>query len=789
MNNLYLKKLEYPTILEKLASYCHTYIGKDLAYNLLPSNKKEDVQKMLNETAEAVGLIQRNSTPPISEITNIEIYLKLLESYTQISAKALLDIANILEMSAELREYFYNFSEHEDFTILKDFFYELYSNSSISDKIKKSILDENTLADTASQNLANIRRKKRRLEQDIKNKLNTILHSSSYSKYIQENVVTIRNDRYVIPVKEEYRSQIKGFIHDMSASGSTVFIEPISVFEANNEINNLKVEEKTEIDKILQNLGTLLYPCTNQLRQDVKIIGTLDFIFSKARYSNEIDGITPIVNDEKFVNLIYAKHPLIDPAKVVPTSINIGKDFSLLIITGPNTGGKTVNLKTVGLLECMACSGLNIPASENSSIYVFDEIFADIGDDQSISDSLSTFSSHMINIANIVNTFTENSLILVDELGSGTDPLEGANLAISILEYFKNKNALTIATTHYQELKRYAIVTEKVQNASVEFDIENLKPTYRFLLGIPGKSNAFAISEKLGLKKEIIDRASSMLSSSDVDIESLLKKIYDDKLEIEHDKEEIQKNLNQIELLKKNLQRDDSSLKAHEKEIIDKAKIEARKILLDAKDEATSIISQMNEVIESSDEISKLNNLRNQLNDSIKNKAIKDSEENIAANPIDRKLIVPNAKVYVTKFNQNGIVLSNIKRNDEVQVQIGLIKTNVHIKYLEPAHKLKNDLTTPKVSSHATVSKTRLANSEINVIGLTTLEAIPVVDKFLDDCFLAKLQTARIVHGKGTGKLRTEIHKFLKNHPKVKSFRLGTYGEGEMGVTVVSLNV
>lgn len=789
MNSLYLKKLEYPAILEKLSSYCHTYLGKDLAYNLLPSNNKETVENLLNETQEATNLIQRNATPPISEIANIEVYLKLLESYTQISAKALLDIANILEMASELKQYFYDFSEHEDFVILNDYFYNLYSNSSISDKIKKSILDENTIADTASTNLANIRRKKRHLEQDIKNKLNSILHSSSYSKYIQENVVTIRNDRYVIPVKEEYRSFVKGFIHDMSASGSTVFIEPISVFETNNQINNLKVEEKSEIDKILQSLSTLLYSCTNQLRQNVNIIGNLDFIFAKAKYSNDINGITPIVNTEKFVNLINARHPLIDSSKVVPTSINIGKDFSLLIITGPNTGGKTVALKTVGLLECMACSGLNIPAEENSSIYVFDEIFADIGDDQSISDSLSTFSSHMVNIANIANTFTENSLILVDELGSGTDPLEGANLAISILEYFKNNNALTIATTHYQELKRYAIVTENVQNASVEFDIENLKPTYRLLLGIPGKSNAFAISEKLGLKKEIIDRASSMLSSDDVDIESLLKKIYDDKLKIEHDKEEIEKNLNQIEIIKKNLQKDDSSLKAHEKEIIDKAKFEARQILLDAKDEATSIISKMNEVMESSEEISKLNNLRNKLNDSIKNKTIKDSEENIAVNPIDRNLIVPNAKVYITKFNQNGIVLSNIKRNDEVQVQIGLIKTNVHIKYLESARNLKNDLTTNKLSSHATVSKTKNVNSEINVIGLTTLEAIPIVDKFLDDCFLAKLETARIVHGKGTGKLRTEIHKFLKKHPKVKSFRLGTYGEGEMGVTVVSLNI
>ena len=789
MNTIYLKKLEYPIILEKLASNCHTYIGKELAYNLLPSNNKETVKELLNQTQEATNLIQRVSLPPICEIANIEIYIKLLESYTQISAKGLLDIANILEMSYELKQYFYNFSEHEDFVILNNYFYNLYSNSGISDKIKKSILDENTIADSASYNLANIRRKKSHLEQEIKNKLNSILHSSSYSKYIQENVVTIRNDRYVIPIKEEYRSQVKGFIHDISASGSTVFIEPVSIFEVNNQINNLKIEEKAEIDKILHNLSTLLYPCINQLREDVHIIGTLDFIFAKAKYSNKINGVTPIVNEEKFVNLINARHPLIDSSKVVPTSISIGKDYTLLIITGPNTGGKTVNLKTVGLLECMACSGLNIPVSENSSIYVFDEIYADIGDDQSISDSLSTFSSHMTNISKIVNTFTENSLILVDELGSGTDPLEGANLAISILEYLKSKNALTIATTHYQELKRYAIVTKNVQNASVEFDIEKLKPTYKLLLGIPGKSNAFAISEKLGLKKEIIDKASAMLSSSDIDIESLLKKIYNDKLKIEHDKEEIEKNLNQIELLRKKLQKDDSIIKSREKEIIDKAKLEARQILLDAKDEASSIISQMNKVIESSDEISKLNNLKNKLNMSIKTKAISDSQENIAENPIDRNLIVPNAKVYVTKFHQNGIVLSKINKNDEVQIQIGLIKTNINIKYLEIPKTLKNDLTSPTNSSHTNISKTRVICSEINVIGLTTLEAIPVVDKFLDDCFLAKLQTARIIHGKGTGKLRTEIHKFLKNHSKVKSFRTGTYGEGEMGVTVVNLNI
>lgn len=569
--------------------------------------------------------------------------------------------------------------------------------------------------------------------------------------------------------------------------GSTVFIEPLAVFELNNELNNLKIDESAEIERILYNLSSILFAYTNELKLNVSIIGKLDFIFAKAKYSNSIKGITPIINDEKFVNLINARHPLIDENKVVPTTLSIGKDFSLLIITGPNTGGKTVTLKTVGILELMACSGLNIPAQEKSSIYVFDEIFADIGDDQSISDSLSTFSSHIINISNIVNTATENSLILVDELGSGTDPLEGANLAISILEYFKNNDILTIATTHYQELKRYALVTENVQNASVEFDIENLKPTYKLLLGIPGKSNAFAISEKLGLKKEIIDKARSLLDKQDVDIETLLKKIYDDKIEIEKEKEEIQKNLNQVELLRKNLQRDDNKLKQQEKELIDNAKIKARDILLEAKDEATSLINEMKQIENTSGAIDELNNLRNKLNTSIKEKSIKNSVQNVAVNPIAKDLIKPNLKVYITNLNQNGIIVSRINKNDEVQVQIGLIKTNVNIKYLEPAKQLKNDLTKPDILSSPKVSKTRTANSEINVIGLTVDEALPLIDKFLDDCFLAKIQTARIVHGKGTGKLRQSIHTFLKKHRRVKSFRLGTYGEGEMGVTVVEL--
>ena len=785
MNKYNLKKLEFDQVLQKLSEYSHTYIGKEKVFKLEPSSDKDYVKKSLLETSQAVSLMDRNSTPPIAEIEDIRVYIKMLESSNTLSPKALLDICNILNMANELKIYFSNFLDDETYENLRFYFDELYTNSSIVDKIQKSIVDSETIADSASSNLSAIRRHIKQAEQEIKNKLNSILHSS-YSKYMQENVVTIRNDRFVIPVKQEYRSQIKGFVHDISSSGSTVFIEPMSVFEANNAINNLKVDEATEIERILQSLSSLLFPYTNELLSDIESIGMLDFIFAKAKYSNSIKGITPNINDTKYINLIKARHPLIDSSTVVPITINIGKDYSLLIITGPNTGGKTVSLKTVGLLEAMACSGLNIPADEKSSIYVFDEIFADIGDDQSIADSLSTFSSHMKNISNIVNNATSESLILVDELGSGTDPLEGANLAMSILEYFKNKNILTLATTHYQELKKYALATDGVQNASVEFDIEKLKPTYKLLIGIPGKSNAFAISEKLGLKKEIIESAQNLLNKKDVDFETLLKSIYDDKLKIEKEKEQIEKNLHQVELLKNNLQRDDSKIREQEKEIINKAKLEARQILLDAKDDATSMISKMKEISESSSELKELNNMRNSLNNSIKNISLSGNDE-LNVTPLDESEIVVGAKVFVSTLGQNGIVTSKISKSKEVQVQIGLIKTNISIKFLEKPKNLKDDLTSNSSYSTRNASKTKTANSELNVIGLTVDEAIPLVDKFLDDCFLAKLQTARIVHGKGTGKLREGIHSFLKKNKRVKSYRIGTYGEGEMGVTVVEM--
>ena len=757
----------------------------------MPSNIKEDVKNTLKETEEAVNILYRCNTPPISEIADNTINIKNIESYGTLSIKSILELTSILTISEDLKKYFYtDYISTDEFICLENIFSKLYSNSSITKKIADNIVDENTIDDKASKELATIRKKQRNIEQDIKSKLNTFLHSSTYSKYIQENVVTIRNDRYVIPVKEEFKSQVKGFVHDFSSSGSTVFIEPISVFELNNELANLKIEENLEIEKILQNLSKLFYPYVEEIKEDIKCISELDFIFAKAKYSRYIKGITPIISDKKEVKLINAKHPLLDPTIAVPISLELGNNFNTLVITGPNTGGKTVTLKTIGLLTSMACSGLNIPASEKTCIYIFDKVFADIGDDQSISDSLSTFSSHMKNIVDIVNNSTENSLVLVDELGSGTDPIEGASLAISILDYFKNKNILTVATTHYQELKKYALVADGFENASVEFDINTLSPTYHLLIGVPGKSNAFEISKKLGLSDQIINNAKSNLSKNDVDFEELLKNIYDNKSKIESEKAEISKELENVSNLRKSLERDNSKLIEQEKSIINNAKIEARNILLDAKEEANDIISKMNNSANSNSE---LNNLRNKLNTDIKNISIistHSTEIKDSKNILSKDEIKPHMEVFVTNLGQNGIVLSNVSRSNEVQVQIGSMKMNINIKYLENVVRSKTNNTSNKTnstSSYSSVSKTRTVKPEINVIGMNVDESVFVIDKFLDDCSLAKLQTVRIVHGKGTGKLREGIHKFLKTNSHVKSFRIGTFGEGEMGVTVVEL--
>ena len=800
--NSNLTKLEFNKILEKLSQYCTTNLGKDLSMNILPSKSRESVIYLLSQTSTAFSLITKYGNLPLDEIANITPYIKNLESYIPLTPKPLLDIAKILKISNDLKEY-YNNIENPELSILNDKFQELYSNPGIYQKIKSSIIDENNISDDASKTLNSLRRNRRRLESGIKEKLNSFIHSSSYSKYIMEPIITIRNDRFVIPVKIEYKENVNGLIHDISASGSTVYIEPTSVFDLNNQINNIKLEENIEIEKILEDLSTLLYPIVDNLKETVNIIGEIDLIFAKAKYSKDIDGIEPIINTEKFIDLKQARHPLIDSKSVVPIDISLGKDYDSLIITGPNTGGKTVTLKTVGLLCLMALSGLHIPAKENSSIFVFDNIYADIGDEQSIQESLSTFSSHIKNIIDILSKSTENSLVLIDELGSGTDPIQGANLAISILEKFYNNKTLTISTTHYPELKHYALITDGFENASSEFDIENLRPTYKILIGVPGKSNAFAISKKLGLPSDILERAENLLTEDNISVEELIKNIYDDKLLIEKEKEKILKNSNQVELLRKQLENNVSNVELREKEIIEKAKTEAKNILISAKEEANSIIKDLNDLynkaesdLSNKESLKNANKLRENLNSDLK-KYLDGKEtpatENNTTNSLDPSDIKIGNEVLVKPFNMIGTVLTHPTRNNEIMVQFGSTKTTVKISNLEKITQPKN--TSSKSNNYNNSNKYKKSldlkaksiSPEIIVIGQTVDDAIFVIDKYLDDCYLSNLPSARIVHGKGTGKLREGIHTFLRKHPLVKSFRLGTFGEGEMGVTIVEL--
>ncbi len=722
----YLDKLEFNIIKDKLLEYAHTFIGSKKAKSLEPSCEKGTVQTTLDETSEACNLIHTMGSFPIGEIDDMKLNLKKIESGISLNAKSLLEIAEVLKTSKELISYYKD--SKLDLSHLGVYFDELYTNIDIEKKIFSSIISEDTIADNASSKLAQIRRNRKNLELDIKNKLNSIIHSNTYSKYLMDPVVTIRAGRYVIPVKDEYKSQIKGFIHDTSASGSTVYIEPMAVFEMNNSISNLYLEENKEIERILAELSALLYPISGYLNQTNNLIGQLDFISAKAKFSIDNNCNPPKLAD--YIDLKNARHPLIDKDKVVPTNINLGKDFSCLVITGPNTGGKTVTLKTVGLLCIMAQSGMHIPAYEGSCIKVFDNIFADIGDEQSIEESLSTFSSHITNIVQILDTFTKDSLILVDELGSGTDPIEGANLAISLLEHFFKQGALIIATTHYHEIKNYCISHDGFENASCEFDISSMKPTYHLLLGIPGKSNAFAISKNLGIPTYIIDRAKGLISKPDTDIESLMKDIYDDKLEIEKAKEETQKNLNQIEILRKSLESDVSSKLASEQEKINKAKAEARQILLDAKEEANSIIRELNHMSELDSK--KANKMRSNLNDSIKS---------LGGEPtLDLSVLLSLNNSY---DKQNSESLKNKQKN-----------------------KIKNS----SAAHHSSVSygnnKSQTVSTEINLIGENVASAVEVLDKYLDNCYLAHIHQVRVVHGKGTGKLRD------RNSPVPKKIKI-----------------
>ena len=744
MNIKYLEKLEYNLIKEKLASFCKTYLGKNKALRLEPDIYPNLVQRNLDETNAILELSNRLGKLPISNIDDLSETLKRIESQSSLTSLGLLQMLDVLMNSRELFAFYTKAKEDNLLStdILDDYFLELYSNDSIEKRINNVIISENEISDNASPALNKIRKEKKNLEIDIRNRLNDIVHSNTYSKYIQDKVVTIRNGRFVIPVMNEYRSMIKGFIHDLSSSGQTVYIEPTAVFEANNRINELEIDEVREIERILEELSTLLFPIFGFLKQNIELISNIDFLNAKALLSDELDASKPVISN--YIFLKKARHPLIDKNKVVPISLYIGKidevkaDFSTLVITGPNTGGKTVTLKTVGLLVLMAQSGLNITCQEGSTIKVFDNVFADIGDDQSIAESLSTFSSHMTNIAYILSNMTQDSLVLVDELGSGTDPLEGANLAISLLEKFHEIGAFTLATTHYHEIKDFCYVTDGYYNCSLEFDLKTLRPTYNLLMGIPGKSNAFEISRKLGIPQDVILNAKSLLDKPAIDSEQLFKEIYDDRVEIAKEKIQIEKNLNQVTLLRKKLEDENNNKLKIEEEKIENAKIQARQILIDAKDEADKMIRELNKISLSDNNKRQLENLRTKMNEKIN-------------------------KTEGSKLDFSNLSLLNNK------------------------YKTTQEKTSRKGNISLNNTKAMTTSTEINIIGETVADGIEALDKYLDNCKMANLKIVRVVHGKGTGKLRQGVHDYLKKSKYVKSFRIASIGEGDYGVTIVEL--
>jgi len=779
----YLEKLEFNIIKTELQTNCSTFGGKQLASQLQPYTTDSDVQSALAETSQACSLIHVAGYFPLPNLDDLTMVYKRIESRISLNSKQLLDIASILKAASELKKYYK--TSNLQLPNIGNIFDELYENSNIQKQINSAIISEDEISDNASTKLKQIRASKRRYEAEIKTKLNTILHSNTYSKYIMDPVITIRNSRYVIPVKSEYRSKINGFIHDTSASGATVYIEPMAIFDINNSINNLTNDEAKEIELILANLSKLLYPLSGFIKNNITQIEMLDFISAKALYSIKNDCSCPQIGS--FIELKNARHPLIDKSTAVPTSIELGKpitastsissntssddatsvtinqttpvqdsnmlgktNFSTLVITGPNTGGKTVTLKTVGLLCAMAQSGLHIPTSEGSTIKVFDNIFADIGDEQSIEQSLSTFSAHMTNIVQILNTYTENSLILLDELGSGTDPVEGANLAISLLEEFHNNNALTIATTHYSEIKEYCLTHPGYENASCEFDVKTLKPTYHLILGVPGKSNAFAICKQLGVSEEIIKRAANLISEPDTQIEDLIKQIYDNKKESEQNKNQTQHELEQAKKLREDLEKQNNEKLKKEKEKIEEAKKEAQQILLNAKSESDKIIKRLNKLAKTYEEYDSNNNSNNILKE---------------ANRLRNNL---NSRLSSTKSDGlNLSVLLQLNNKD--------------------AATLSTPASTQTARAHISNKKAKNINTEINLLGLTVDEAIAELDVYIDQARMAHLESIRIVHGKGTGKLREGVQKYLSQHKHVKSYRIADYGEGDYGVTIAYL--
>ncbi len=782
--------LEFDKIIEKLANYAETANGKKEVLKLDVSSDVGAVKFKQNQTAQALSIIMEKGNPPLGGISDIKEYARRGAVGGIISLRGLLNCADTLRAARLLKNYvLLNNKEERNYSLLEELCSGIYTDKDTEDKIYHVVISEEEIADDASPELKRIRREIQIKNNAIKNKINSIVNSSSMQKYLQENIVTIRNDRYVIPVRKEYRSMVRGIIHDQSSTGSTLFIEPIAVVEMTNDISNLKIEEKKEVERILLELSGLIGEISEQMLINQEILTELDFIFAKGKYAISINAVEPMVNDRGYIRIKKGRHPLIDPKVVVPIDAWLGEKFRTLIITGPNTGGKTVSLKTLGLFSLMGMAGLHIPAEYGTEISVFSAVYADIGDEQSIEQSLSTFSSHMTNIVKIMKEVDEKSFVLFDELGAGTDPTEGAALAISILDTLHERNIITAATTHYSELKLYALNTEGVINGSVEFNVETLSPTYKLLIGVPGKSNAFEISRKLGLGQDIIDKAKKNIETEKVEFEDALKQIEDNRVYIEEKRREIERLDEQSRKKHSDfLAKERKSLEKSEK-LVDEANYEARKIVENAKREAAEIIKELKKLnIEmDKDKSRRVNELRQTLND--KSKELDENqytEQIFQEDTYDTDTPISNGDaVTVRSLNQKGFVISDADNQQNVMVQIGLIKMKVKKSDLI---KIKSDeeVKQKNNTSRMVKLKTSSISPVIDLRGLNLDEALLELDKYLDDAFMSNLNEIQVIHGKGMGILRDGVTQFLKKHKHVKESRLGSFNEGGDGVTIVT---
>lgn len=784
MNEKSLRILEFNKIKDKIKKYARTNAGKEKISDLAPYDNVYEINNKLDETNEALEVILDKGNPPLEGLFDIHEGVERARKGGTLTPEQLLKIGSTLRAARNMKEFFKREDFEKAYERLEDLAYILTPVKNLEDDIERSIVSEEEISDKASATLYNIRRSLKEKNSSVREKISSIVRS--HSKYLQDDLYTMRGDRYVIPVKSEYKSAVPGIVHDQSSTGATFFIEPMSLVNLNNEIRELVLKEKAEIDRILAELSFKVKENSEQCLSNFKMLVEFDFIFAKARYGERLNAVRPLIREDGRFNIYSGRHPMIDDDKVVPSDVYIGEDFDTLMITGPNTGGKTVTIKMVGLLHIMGLSGLLIPARDNSSLSFFTEVFAEIGDEQSIEQNLSTFSSHMTNIVEIMRYVDDKSLVLFDEIGSGTDPAEGAALAISIIETLRSRKSRIIATTHYSELKAYALKTDGVENASVEFDIETLRPTYRLLIGVPGKSNAFEISKRLGLVEGVIKRAKAYMSEENLQFENLIRDLQEKSIVAKKEAREASALKKEAEELKLRYEDKLQRLeKARDKAYMD-ARHEAKEIIANAKEEADEILKAMRALEKMGIEgggRARLEEERKKLKDSLehKEKGLHNMKEN-EGEPITN--VTLGMEAFLPSLNQTVVIISMPDNRGDVQVEAGIMKINVKLK----------DLRKTKVTKQEKVKKKRevklnLSNieSRVDLRGMDSEEACYKTDKYLDDAYRANLGEVTIVHGKGTGVLRNAITAMLKRHPHVKSFRLGVYGEGGDGVTVVEL--